>query len=82
MLRIFTLPVAGSAKSTRLLNSDMNGSTVELVASSWIEALGGLSRWYIFSTPPLFCASATPEFKTRAAMRPPVRIIGRIVFHP
>ena len=60
----------------------MNGSTVELVASSWIEALGGLSRWYIFSTPPLFCASATPELKTRAAMRPPVRIIGRIVFLP
>ena len=55
----------------------MNGSTVELVASSWIEALGGLSRWYIFSTPPLFCASATPELKTRAATRPPVRIIGR-----
>jgi hypothetical protein len=70
------------SKSTRLLNSAMNGITVELVASSWIEALGGLSRWYIFSTPPLFCASATPELKTRAAARPPVRIIGRIVFLP
>ena len=29
---------------TRLLNSDMNGTTVELVASSCGEALGGLSR--------------------------------------
>src|SRR4051812_40439424 len=35
---------AGS-NTTRLLYTDMNGMTVEIVASSWIEALGGLSRW-------------------------------------
>ena len=29
---------------TRLLNTAMNGWTTEIVASSWIEALGGLSR--------------------------------------
>ena len=32
------------SNSTRLLNRPMNGITVEIVASSWIEALGGLSR--------------------------------------
>src|SRR5712691_9824583 len=32
------------SKTTRLLYTDMNGMTVEIVASSWIEALGGLSR--------------------------------------
>src|SRR5712671_3685815 len=57
----------------------MKGRTVELVASSWIEALGGLSRWYIFSTPPLFWASATPLEHIRAAARPPSKTIGRIV---
>src|SRR6266550_1064255 len=57
----------------------MKGMTVELVASSWIDVLGGLSRWYIFSTPPLFCASATPLEHTTAATKPPSRIIGRIV---
>jgi len=36
----------------------MNGTTVEVVASSWIEALGGLSWKYIRRIPPLFCASA------------------------
>src|ERR1051326_1297426 len=30
----------------------MNGITVEMVASSWIEALGGLSQRYIRSVPP------------------------------
>jgi hypothetical protein len=36
----------------------MNGTTVEVVASSWIEALGGLSWKYIRRMPPLFCACA------------------------
>ena len=36
----------------------MNGTTVEVVASSWIEVLGGLSAKYMRSVPPLFCASA------------------------
>ena len=34
----------------------MKGTTVEVVASSWIEVLGGLSAKYILSVPPLFCA--------------------------
>ena len=33
------------SKTTRLLKMPMNGCTVEMVASSWIEALGRLSRW-------------------------------------
>src|SRR5882672_6785201 len=36
----------------------MKGTTVEVVASSWIEALGGLSWKYIFRIPPLFWACA------------------------
>ena len=36
----------------------MKGMTVEIVASSWIEALGGLSRWVTRSVPPAFCADA------------------------
>src|SRR5262245_2149160 len=33
------------SNSTRLLNTAMNGCTVEMVASSWIDPLGRLSRW-------------------------------------
>ncbi len=32
------------SNTTRLLNTGMNGNTVEIVASSWIDALGGLSQ--------------------------------------
>ena len=32
------------SNTTRLLNTPMNGCTVEMVASSWMEALGRLSR--------------------------------------
>ena len=38
----------------------MNGTVVETVASSWIEALGGLSQRYMRSVPPCFWASAGP----------------------
>jgi len=34
----------------------MNGTTTEMVASSWIEALGGVSLCCILRTPPAFCA--------------------------
>jgi hypothetical protein len=34
----------------------MKGWFTEIVDSSWIEALGGLSRWEIFSVPPCFWA--------------------------
>src|SRR5262245_52473617 len=46
------------SKSTRLLKRPMNGVTVETVASSWIEALGGLSQMYMRSVPPCCWASA------------------------
>ena len=36
----------------------MNGTATETVASSWIEALGGVSMCWIFSTPPDFWAAA------------------------
>src|SRR5580704_8332732 len=60
----------------------MKGITVEIVASSWIEALGGLSRWVTLSVPPAFCAetgtalAATKSAAIEAAMKP------RILFPP
>src|SRR6266851_6260197 len=59
----------------------MKGITVEIVASSWIEALGGLSRWVTRSVPPAFCAdagalAATTRAAIEAAMKP------RILFPP
>src|SRR5580704_10204020 len=60
----------------------MKGITVEIVASSWIEALGGLSRWVTLSVPPAFCAdagtalAATTRAAIEAAMNP------RILFPP
>jgi hypothetical protein len=50
------------------LNTDMNGMTVEIVASSWIEALGGLSICVMRSVPPDFCASDAPALNSEAAL--------------
>src|SRR5882757_514865 len=55
---------------TRLLNTAMNGWMTEIVASSWIEALGGLSRWEIFRVPPCFWAKAGAAANTNAARVP------------
>src|SRR3954447_14720431 len=44
----------------------MKGTLVENVDSSWIEALAGLSRWYILRTPPRLASPACAE--TAAAM--------------
>src|SRR5450631_2310206 len=65
----------------------MKGITVEIVASSWIEALGGLSRWVTLSVPPAFCAdtgaalAATKRAVIEAAMKPrilvPPILLGR-----
>src|SRR5262245_9224173 len=52
---------------TRLLKIGMKGTTVEAVDSSWIELLGGLSRWNMRSTPPLFCAKAVPLEHSKTA---------------
>src|SRR5262249_13637985 len=49
-----------ASNSTRLFITGMLGIIVEFVAHSWIDRVGGLSRWYILSPPPLFCASAAP----------------------
>src|SRR5882757_8886004 len=59
----------------------MKGMTVEIVASSWIEALGGLSRWVTRRLPPAFCAKegallATTKTAAMAATVP------RISFPP
>jgi hypothetical protein len=43
---------------TRLLKTPIIGPCPAMVASSWIDMLAGLSKKYIFSTPPGFCASA------------------------
>src|SRR5215813_4436998 len=60
------------SKNTRLLNTAMNGWLTEIVDSSWIEALGGLSRWEILRVPPCFCAklgtAAMQAAKIPAAM--------------
>ena len=45
----------------------MNGWLTEIVDSSWIEALGGLSRWEMRSVPPDFCAKAGAAAVTKAA---------------
>ena len=56
----------------------MNGTAVETVASSWIEALGGVSMCWILRIPPGFCAQADPVANSAAAkaagMNHPVRI--------
>ena len=67
------------SKITRLFITAMNGITVELVASSWIDPLGGLSRWNIFRTPPGFWARAAPVEQTRDVTSTPASIVDRIV---
>ena len=65
------------SKKTRLLNTPMNGMFTEIVASSWIEALGGLSRWDMRSVPPCFCAKAGAD-RTTAATTPPAMVARRL----
>ena len=55
---------------TRLLNSPMNGTATETVASSWIDALGGVSMCWIFRTPPAFCAQPAPAVAITNATTP------------
>src|SRR5207253_7278277 len=43
---------------TRLLNTAIIGATVEIVTSSRVDMVAGLSRWATCSTPPGFCADA------------------------
>ncbi|MFI5029868.1 MAG: hypothetical protein ACHQPH_04105 [Reyranellales bacterium] len=45
----------------------MNGWFTEMVDSSWIEALGGLSRCEMRNVPPDFCAKAGTAPDIRAA---------------
>src|SRR6476619_4241669 len=57
----------------------MNGTATETVASSWIEALGGVSMCWILSTPPDFWAHPglavmTMPAAKAAGMNHPVRI--------
>src|SRR3979411_1905652 len=60
----------------------MKGITVEIEASSWIAALGGVCGWRSLSGPPAFCAdagtalAATTRAAIEAAMNP------RILFPP
>ena len=61
----------------------MNGWTTEIVASSWIEALGGLSRWEIFRVPPCFWAKAGTAANMNAARVPAANATReRIKFPP
>src|SRR5919106_1016855 len=70
--------------TTRLLNTGMKGTTVAGLNSSWIDVLGGLSRWNMRSTPPRFCAhAASPKHcnertmpASSMAMRP-ARVLNR-----
>src|SRR5260221_53545 len=54
------------SNTTRLLNTPIIGSTTEIVPSSWIDMLIGLSRWVMRRTPPGFCAQAEPNGKAAA----------------
>ena len=58
----------------------MKGTTVEVVASSWIEALGGASWKYILSVPPLFWAIAGVAAKPMAASAHSTAVRNRISF--
>src|SRR5436190_1896099 len=46
---------------TRLLNTPIIGPSVDIVDSSWIDMLAGLSRWGIRRMPPGFCAQLSCE---------------------
>src|SRR5246127_97249 len=46
---------------TRLLKTPIIGRSETIVASSWIDMLGGLSGSYIFKMPPCFWANAASE---------------------
>src|SRR5262245_6488564 len=59
----------------------MNGVTVETVASSWIEALGGLSQMYIRSVPPCCWASAEAAACSAVAARARPKIDKRWSMH-
>src|SRR6516162_3379977 len=48
------------SKTTRLLNTAIIGATVEIVTSSSVDMLAGLSRCATRNTPPGCCASAGP----------------------
>src|SRR5436190_929386 len=52
---------------TRLLNTAMKGWFTEIVDSSWIEALGGLSRCEMRNVPPDFWAKEGTAAITQAA---------------
>src|SRR5215468_5738553 len=58
---------------TRLLNTPIIGIDVEMVASSWIDMLGGLSRCRTCKVPPCFCAN-TGVANVPAANRMTARI--------
>src|SRR5439155_7897094 len=55
----------------------MNGIMVETVASSWIEALGGLSHRYMRKVPPGFWADAGLATSTKAAANAAANPTGR-----
>jgi Sigma-70 region 3 len=54
------------SKMTRFLNTPITGATVEIVTSSKVDMLAGLSRWAIRNMPPGFCANAGPASQKRA----------------
>ena len=77
----------------RALSRSTQGETLarkqmvqERIADSWIDKVGGLSRWYIFRMPPLFWANATLLVQIRAAASvlaaAPILTMDRIVFLP
>ena len=54
------------SNTTRLLNTPMIGATIEIVPSSRIDMLPGLSRCHTFRIPPCFCACAVPGIMSPA----------------
>src|SRR5260221_1595309 len=76
------LTFSAGSKNTRLLNTAMNGWLTEIVDSSWIEALGGLSRWEIFRVPPCFWAKAGTAVNMNAARLPAANATHKRINHP
>src|SRR5215471_10252457 len=53
---------------TRLLKTPIIGITTEIVPSSWIDILAGLSRCAMRKMPPAFCAQASDDANTNTTI--------------
>src|ERR1700751_3893511 len=70
------------SKMTRLLNTAIIGATVEIVTSSSVDMLAGLSRWATWSTPPAFCANAVSDpMRATTNTLAAITFVGFMIIH-